>query len=336
MRVRALIDGVWQIESMGAGVQSTCMALLSAKGILPKLDFAIFSDTGWEPQEVYDHLDDLTRYLAEYDIPVHKASRGRIQDDVLDRRKFATLPAWTSGGGRIKRQCTPKYKVEPLERKMRELLGAPVTMQPCKYCDATGQRVAPWDEDAGLGPCSVCGGTGQRRRVGPVPKGTRVEQWIGFSTDEYERATDLGFPSWSKPRYPLLDLGWSRTKCIEWMAEQGWSGVRKSSCLGCPFHDDETWLDIANDEPIVFSELVAFDAKFRLAPGLNEQRFLHERRLPLDQAVEKFRQFKVETGEQGVLWEEFKIKRKQRHCNPFGCRMVEMDDPVPVVEEDAA
>lgn len=49
LRLRAL--------SLGAGVQSTTLALMAAHGeIGPMPDCAIFADTGWEPQAVYDHL----------------------------------------------------------------------------------------------------------------------------------------------------------------------------------------------------------------------------------------------------------------------------------------
>lgn len=50
IRLRAL--------SLGAGVQSTTIALLAAHGeIGPMPDCAIFADTGWEPRAVYDHLE---------------------------------------------------------------------------------------------------------------------------------------------------------------------------------------------------------------------------------------------------------------------------------------
>lgn len=46
IRLRAL--------SLGAGVQSTTMALMAAHGeIQPMPDCAIFADTGWEPKAVY-------------------------------------------------------------------------------------------------------------------------------------------------------------------------------------------------------------------------------------------------------------------------------------------
>lgn len=39
-----------KVLSLGAGVQSTTVLLMSWAGELPPLDCAIFADTGWEPQ----------------------------------------------------------------------------------------------------------------------------------------------------------------------------------------------------------------------------------------------------------------------------------------------
>lgn len=46
------------IISLGAGVQSTTLALMAAGGgLTPMPDCAIFADTGEEPSAVYRHLD---------------------------------------------------------------------------------------------------------------------------------------------------------------------------------------------------------------------------------------------------------------------------------------
>ncbi len=46
-----------RVLSLGAGVQSTTLALMIEKGEIPMVDAAIFADTGAEPKAVYDHLD---------------------------------------------------------------------------------------------------------------------------------------------------------------------------------------------------------------------------------------------------------------------------------------
>ncbi|MGB5093359.1 MAG: hypothetical protein WBN97_08640, partial [Parvibaculum sp.] len=44
-------------QALGAGVQSTTLALMAAHGeIGPMPDCTIFADTGWVPQAVYEHL----------------------------------------------------------------------------------------------------------------------------------------------------------------------------------------------------------------------------------------------------------------------------------------
>jgi 3'-phosphoadenosine 5'-phosphosulfate sulfotransferase (PAPS reductase)/FAD synthetase len=46
-----------RVLSLGAGVQSTTLALMAAHGEIEPPHCAIFADTGWEPRAVYDHLD---------------------------------------------------------------------------------------------------------------------------------------------------------------------------------------------------------------------------------------------------------------------------------------
>ena len=46
-----------KIISLGAGVQSTTLALLAHHKEIEPPDYAVFADTGWEPEAVYKHLD---------------------------------------------------------------------------------------------------------------------------------------------------------------------------------------------------------------------------------------------------------------------------------------
>lgn len=98
--------------SLGAGIQSSAMLALSANGVLPKADVAIFADTGWEPAAVYAHLDRLEREIATpAGIPVLRVSSGNIRADALDPdRRFASMPLHilnkNGGQGMTRRQCT--------------------------------------------------------------------------------------------------------------------------------------------------------------------------------------------------------------------------------------
>jgi len=192
-----------RLLSLGAGVQSTALALLSADGVLPKLDGAIFADTGWEPRAVYDHLDRLEReVLVPAGIPLHRVSRGNLREDIVNpEARYGSIPYFIRGrdgsDGMGRRQCTEVYKLAPLGRKVRELLGA----------------AAP-----------------DFRRV---PKGRGAEQWIGFSADEVHRISDVHGVSYVRKAYPLLDLagaggraGWDRGDCERYLRSQGWTASR--------------------------------------------------------------------------------------------------------------
>lgn len=92
-------------------------------------DCAIFADTGWEPKAVYEHLAKLEAALP---FPVYRVSAGNIRSDIMAKtnstgQRFAAVPWFLkmpngdSAMGR--RQCTSEYKLKPLYRKCRELLG---------------------------------------------------------------------------------------------------------------------------------------------------------------------------------------------------------------------
>lgn len=55
---KSVENATLRVVSFGAGVQSTVMLLMAAKGeITPCPDVAIFADTQFEPPEIYEHLD---------------------------------------------------------------------------------------------------------------------------------------------------------------------------------------------------------------------------------------------------------------------------------------
>lgn len=109
-----------RILSLGAGVQSSTLALMIAAGEVAPIDAAIFADTGAEPAAVYRWLDWLETRLP---FPVHRVSRGNLLDDVMRRKDdYNPIPAFR-GKSIGRRQCTWQYKLRPIQRKARELAG---------------------------------------------------------------------------------------------------------------------------------------------------------------------------------------------------------------------
>lgn len=70
-----------RILSLGAGVQSTTLALMAAHGEIDRVDCAIFADTQSEPKAVYDHLE---RLRAALPFPVYIVSKGSLRQELID------------------------------------------------------------------------------------------------------------------------------------------------------------------------------------------------------------------------------------------------------------
>jgi hypothetical protein len=286
-------DPTLRLLSLGAGVQSTTLALLAVEGRLPRPDGAIFADTGWEPADVYEHLDRLAVVLTAAGIPLHRVSQGNLRDDSINpAHRYASVPYFvrnldgTEGMGR--RQCTSEYKLAPINRKVRELLGA----------------VAP-----------------DFRRV---PKGRVAEQWIGFSTDEIHRVSDRTPVSYLRARYPLLEFGMDRKACHRFLRSRGWDAVGKSACIGCPFHGNAQWRDLRDNRPQEWADAVAFDVAIRKggAAGttLDGEAFLHRSRVPLDIApIDRITRSEWH-DRQGDLLDLLAEEGDPDGCSPYGCR----------------
>jgi hypothetical protein len=81
---------------------------------------AIFADTGYEPQYVYEQLETMRKWSH---IPVEIVSAG----DQSKRNSYKTIiPAFTLTNGRpgiLRRQCTSNWKIEPIHKAARSHLG---------------------------------------------------------------------------------------------------------------------------------------------------------------------------------------------------------------------
>lgn len=231
--------------SLGAGVQSTTMALMAAHGeIGPMPDCAIFADTGWEPAKVYAHLSWLTT-PGLLPFPIHIVSAGNLRDDAVARSnttggRFAAVPWFTlsprgkQGMGR--RQCTKEYKLRPIQKKVVQLLG------------------------------------------GGHPRGG-CELWIGISMDEAIRKKP-SYVRYIESRFPLLDAGMTRKHCLDWLWAKGYPRPPRSACIGCPYRSNEEWRRLTPPE---FDDAVAVDAAIRRQPGMHSEQFMHRKLVPLDQ-----------------------------------------------------
>lgn len=110
-----------RVLSLGAGVQSTTLALMAAHGeIGPMPDCAIFADTQDEGSETYEHLKWLRSVLP---FPIHEPTKGSLSAALMAGDDTARIPAFVESGGLAKRQCTRNFKIRPIRRVIRSALG---------------------------------------------------------------------------------------------------------------------------------------------------------------------------------------------------------------------
>lgn len=251
------------ILSLGAGVQSSTLALMAAAGeVTPMPVAAIFADTGDEPLSVYRWLDWLTTQLP---FPVVKADNGEsLSEHVYAAIEYGgrvskppLFTAGTDGGseGLLTRDCTKDFKVSVIQRAVRKIM-------------------------AEHGAKSVV-------------------QWIGISTDEAVRMK-ASRVKYSTHRFPLaMELRMSRHDCLRWMKARGYETPPRSACVYCPHHSNQEWRRLRDEEPEAWARAVEFDEKIRT--GIHKVRakcYVHRSCVPL---TEVDLSTDDENG-QGLLW----------------------------------
>ncbi|MAL09353.1 MAG: hypothetical protein CMF74_06790 [Maricaulis sp.] len=245
-----------RVLSLGAGVQSTTLALMIEKGEIPMVDAAIFSDTGAEPKAVYDHLDWLETQLS---YPIHRTQWRSLKKDIIYAAlgendsfsaPFFTLNSKTGKKGMLMRQCTRDYKILPLYRKLKRLMG-------------------------------------YRWRQHVNKKKWHAEVLIGISSDEMQRVKENKLP-YASNVYPLIEKDISRAQCLEWMKKNNYPEPPRSACTFCPYHSNKEWLDLKKNKD-EWDEIVKIDELIRYADMQKEnkitgQLFLHQSCTPISQA----------------------------------------------------
>ena len=216
------------ILSLGAGIQSTALALMLEREMLPDCpmpEWAIFADTFAEPQHVYDTLDWLEELVS---FPIVRTSWGDLAantwkalrgEPVPERGHheagYIDLPVF-SESGLARRQCTGTYKIRPIKAKVREL---------------TGMK----------------------------PPQLSMTQYLGISTNEAKRAKPA-HDQWITNRYPLIEAGWDR-RSLKNFLDTTFPGhpTRRSACYFCPFHTMEEWQEIRDLYPDLYADALRME-----------------------------------------------------------------------------
>jgi len=242
-----------RVLSFGAGVQSSTLLRMAVAGEIEPVTHAVFADTGWEPQAVYQHMMAMRTFAESNGIKFHIVSAGNIRQDALDpTKRFASMPLYFTGrsendsDGIGRRQCTREYKLNPLQIKLRELAGL-----------KKGERCTEH----------------------------RITSVIGISWDEAQRMKDPLFP-WIHNEYPLVDRRITRYDCLKYHEDRQLERPPRSACIGCPYHSNEEWRHMKLNDPVSWEDACDFDEQIRVIPEVMSRMFqgrayLHAQRIPL-------------------------------------------------------
>lgn len=294
------------VISLGWGMQSWVLVAMSALGELPKVDFAIHSDTTWERGYTYEFAKKWTPWLedrgvkvvivsdakqarkvytAKTDIPASKSGDvggsvfipavSRYEGDrVIDEYGGVSGNAYTTGkniDGQLRRQCTQRWKIAPMRRYItRELERLEISKKP------------------GV-----------------------VEQWLGITLDEWQRAKDSDV-KYIIHKFPLLDKNMTRQDCINWLQRNNLPTPGKSSCTFCPYHSIVAWQQLKRQNGKDWAQAVEVDERIR-----NKRPpyplFVHPERKPLPEAV------KIPEDYGATQLELFSSNDKDAECDSGYC-----------------
>lgn len=243
------------ILSLGAGVQSSTLALMAAHGeITPMPKAAIFADTQAEPQSVYRWLDWLEKQLP---FPVYRVTKGSLTEMALRLRNRP------EGAGRWTKSLIPCYTLESNGKRGH-------MQRACTYDYKVIELIKA------------------QRRIGKIKRGQKtigVISWIGISLDEAHRMKPSR-EAWCEHRWPLIDAGISRNDCLNWMKSNGYPTPPRSACVYCPYHSDKEWFRLKTEEPHEFARAVQFERDLQTTKAMTDNMrgvpYLHNSRVPLE------------------------------------------------------
>lgn len=282
----ALVEAPKTFLSLGAGVQSSTLALMCAAGELPYvIDAAIFADTGAEPPAVYAWLEWITTRLPFTVWRVQKKNGNLYADGLEQRVSKAGKKYWKvqipffianldGGRGKLGRKCTSDYKVKPIVAKTRALVGQRLIRAWCRHYGVYRERIDV-----------IVKGKKRKAWRWVKPPGTPplARSLIGISLDEAHRAKPSREP-WIENVHPLLDARITRQGCLDWMRDHGYPRPPRSACVFCPYHSDAEWSRMKREDPASFESAVRWEAAAAAAAACEITRgvpFLHSSLKPL-------------------------------------------------------
>jgi hypothetical protein len=117
-----------EILSFGGGTQSAAIAALIIQGKLPKPDAIIIADTGYEKSTTWQYLEAVIRpALKSIGLEVHCVTQEWANAGLVSKNgKSVLMPLFTAQSdtvGKLTGYCSSEWKVRPMDRYLRKVLG---------------------------------------------------------------------------------------------------------------------------------------------------------------------------------------------------------------------
>jgi hypothetical protein len=206
------------IVSYGGGVNSAAMLVgMKERGITP--DLILFSDTGGERPETYQHIEQIRQWSAANGFPdiitVSVADQANPVAKTLEDQclRLGFLPSIAYGW----KTCSQRWKADPIR----------------KYVNNYEPAKSAWTD------------------------GLRVVSAIGYDAGEPHRGleSDNKQDFW----FPLREWGWSRRECVEAIQRAGIEVPGKSACFFCPSSKKGEILALKRDHPDLFNRAIQIE-----------------------------------------------------------------------------
>jgi hypothetical protein len=196
--------------SYGGGIQTFAMLVLAEKGKI-KADEVVFSDTGAEHQETYNHIEQIAKPLCKklgIEFTTTRMSKVVTERETGEKKIASSLIDVVQLRKRIpslkNRWCTEYSKIVPIKMYLRE----------------------------------------EQKRLRYEKPAVAL---IGISVDEWQRMHKPHLSEYTVS-YPLIDLRLTRSDCIRLIKESGYPLPPKSGCYFCPFQGTDQWRKLYNTE----------------------------------------------------------------------------------------
>lgn len=231
---------VGRVFSAGWGTQSTAVLVLQAMGKLPKpYDVFAFANVGTDsenPETLTYYEQHIKPFATQHGIHLAESQRlyfGKpisLYEFMLTVESSQPLPLYFSETGKGKRICTVDFKIEVLNRWIKQYLKMPYV-------------------EIGIG-FSV----DEFHRTRKKYPDWHSHNWTRQENGSWRRGKRLGY--WRKHEYPLIELGIKRQEAIRIVERAGLPSPPRSLCWFCPFQGRNGLLDKKKHSPETFRRIL--------------------------------------------------------------------------------